>query len=111
MEAKASRADLERIALHPEPVGDGVMIEALTPSGMNAATTITSGKSDYERLPGQRNAPIDELDLEHALPDPPQQEPLEPAAQPSGAPDRLHDHRRRRRRRAQHASFLRRRRS
>ena len=34
-----------------------------------------------ERLPGERDAAIDELDLEHALPHPPQEQPLQPRPQ------------------------------
>ena len=52
------------------------MIEERMPSGMKAATTITSGKKETNAFPAERDAAIDELDLEHALPHAPQEHVL-----------------------------------
>ena len=47
------------------------MVEKIDPRmllGMNEATTTTSGKKETNALPAERDASIDELDLEHAIP-------------------------------------------
>ena len=57
-----------------------VKIDERMLGGTKAATTMTSGKNDTNALPGERDAPVDELDLEHPFPDPPHQSALEPLA-------------------------------
>ena len=54
------------------------MIDVRMSSGHEGGDDDHGREERDERLRGERDAAIDELDLEHALPHPPEQQPLEP---------------------------------
>ena len=76
--ANASLAVVERVAADTEAVGEGGedrRADALRDEGGDHDD---EGEERDERLPGERDAAVDELDLEHPFPDSPHQPLLEP---------------------------------
>jgi hypothetical protein len=69
----------ERVAPHAEPGRDGGEDRGPDALGHERGGDDHQREERDERLLGQRDAAIDELDLEHALPRPAQEQPLHPA--------------------------------
>ena len=67
-DANASLASTSASPRMPSRAVSVVMIDERMRSGTKAATTITRREERDERLSGERDAAIDELDLEHAFP-------------------------------------------
>ena len=77
-EANASLARVSASPRTPNMTVTLVTTAARAPGGRYAATTIRSGKKAAKPLPAERDAAIDELDLEHAFPHTPKQRLLQP---------------------------------
>ena len=80
-DAKAPLASVQRVAPDAQPERDGGDERRTDALGREGRDDDHQREERDERLPGERDAAIDELDLEHALPHPPEEQALQPSSQ------------------------------